>query len=159
MNTVSPQGNAQSQPEAWSSRAANTWLDDCFETPINLNYFWEVMKWENTYSGVSTQVEEMLSYHWQLSSQENTCTHPVQPTTHPSLVKDCSILLNGLLFFTSPKEKNVHNVLSKLICMAFSCSYLHLLTGIKALTFLLVKSFPGNLLISSNEYLCKQVQN
>lgn len=51
MNTVSPQGNAQSQPEAWSSRAANTWLDDCFETPINLNYFWEVMKWENTYMG------------------------------------------------------------------------------------------------------------
>lgn len=69
---------------------------------------------------------------------------PTRSLQWDDLVKVWSTVVNGFPFFTPLKEKKkVHKALPKLICMAFSCSYLHLLTGIKASTFLLEKSFSG----------------
>lgn len=159
MNTFPWQGNAQSQHEAWSSRAAFSylWLDDCFE----IHKFKLLLRSDEVRQHKHGFLLRQRRFPTTGSfpprrppAPSNTSHHPPTPwfkTAALSLMDFPSLLLQ--------KKKLYIMLYPKLICMAFSCSYLHLLTGIKASTFLLVKPFPGNLLISSNEYLCKLVQN
>lgn len=102
---------------------------------------------EKTHTWVTAplhQAKKMLSQHSHaaalrafVQASGDLCIHPACTTTHllqqDDLVKVCSTVLNGFPFFTPPEIKNVHKALPKLICMAFSCFYLHLLTGYQSL--------------------------